>query len=107
MKTFFRTTIFRLLVGFGFIFYMKSFDATMANGFATRLGATSVASQDTLGSGETATTDVMSGINAIQTMLGDMQETLNGLAGTTTTPTVAPTPVVEEKTTTTTENKAE
>jgi len=37
----------------------------------------------------------MSGINALQTLLTDMQETLNGLAGETTTPTVTPTPVVE------------
>lgn len=60
----------------------------MANGMATRLGATSVANQDTLSTGQT--TDVMSGINAIQTTLIDMQETLKGLAGDT-TPIVTPT----------------
>lgn len=98
MKKIFWTTIFWLVIVLGFTFYMKSFNANMANGFASRLGATSVASQDTLSTGEDTTGDVMSGINAIQTMLSDMQDTLNGLAGTSTTAT----PVVEQKPTTTT-----
>ena len=42
---------------------------------------------------------VMSGINAIQTLLVDMQDTLNTLAGETTTPSAAvPTPTTEEAT---------
>lgn len=94
MKKIFWTTIFWIVVVLGFAFYMKSFDANMANGVSTRLGATSVANQDTLTTGEETTSDVMSGINALQTMLTDMQKTLNGLAGET-TPTVTPTPVVE------------
>lgn len=88
MKTFLRTTLFWIIVVFGFAFYIKSFNADMANGMATRLGATSVANQDMLSTGQT--TDVMSGINAIQTTLIDMQETLKGLAGDT-TPMVTPT----------------
>jgi len=86
--------MFWLVVVFGFAFYMKSFNADMANGIGTWLGATNVANQDTLASGEDTTSDVMSGINALQTLLTDMQKTLNNLAGET-TPTVTPTPVVE------------
>lgn len=77
---------------------MKSFDANMANNVWTWIGATSVANQDTLSTGE-ETSDVMSGINAIQTLLVDMQDTLNTLAGETTTPNAAvPTPTTEEAT---------
>lgn len=77
---------------------MKSFDADMANGFASRIGATSVASQDTLATGEETSSDVMSGINAIQTTLVDMQKSLEKLSWTE----VTPTPVVEEQPVTTT-----
>lgn len=104
MKKIFWTTIFWIVIVFGFVFYMKSFDADMANDFASRIGATSVATQDTLATGEETSSDVMSGITTIQTMLTDMQETLNGLAGDA-TPTT--TPVVEEKPTTTTTTTAE
>ncbi len=76
---------------------MKSFDANMANGVATRLGATEIASQDTLATTGTES-EVMSGINAIQTTLTDMQKALEKLSGTEVTPTTpAVTPVVEEK----------
>ena len=84
---------------------MKSFDANMANNVGTWLGGTTVANQDTLITG-TATTDVMSGIVSIQTTLTTMQATLDKIAGAdatpVVTPTVDPTPVVEEKKTTTT-----
>jgi hypothetical protein len=75
---------------------MKSFNLDMANDVGTWLGATAVAPQDTLVTGA-QNTDVMSGINVIQTTLADMQVTLEKIAGDTIIPTVTTTPVVEEK----------
>lgn len=92
MKTFLWTTLFRLLVVVGFVFYMKSFDADMANGVCTWLGATEVAVQDTLATG---TADVT--LTDIQEMLTDMQTTLNDMAGVEETiPVVEVESVVEE-----------
>ena len=99
MKKVFWTTVFWLIVFFGFAFYVKMFDANMAAGISTWLGATTITtSGELIATGAVAGNDVMSGINAIQTTLTDMQTTLNTLAGqttTTTTSTVTPTPVVE------------
>lgn len=98
MKKILWTTIFWLVIALGFAFYMKSFDANMANGVATRLGATEIVSQDTLATTGTESSEVMSGINAIQTTLADMQKALEKISGTETTSTITtPTPVVEEK----------
>ncbi len=70
------------------------FNAPMANSIGTWLGATAIANQDTLSTGEE--TSVMSGIDAIQATLLDMQTTLDVLAGTEETTEI--TPVVEEVT---------
>lgn len=80
---------------------MKMFDANMALGVSTFLGATEITT-----SGETIPTTgdidpVLSGINAIQTTLLDMQMKLDTLVGTATIPTVTPTPVVDVATGTT------
>jgi hypothetical protein len=99
MKKIFWTTVFWLVVFFGFAFYMKMFDAQMAAGVTTRLGVTTITTSGEAIVSGAVQTDVMSGINAIQTTLTDMQTTLDKLAGET-TPTVTPTPVVEEKPTT-------
>jgi hypothetical protein len=106
MKKIFWTTIFWLIVFFGFAFYMKMFDANMAAGVSTWLGATTITT-----SGEVITTgaqsDVMSGITTIQTTLTDMQTKLDKLVGTTTTTTTTTpvvTPVVDTKTTVSTGN---
>jgi len=96
MKKIFWTTVFWLVVFFGFAFYAKMFDANMAAGISTWLGTTTITTSWEVIPTTGAENDVMSGINAIQTTLTDMQTTLNTLAGwTTTTPTVTPTPVVE------------
>ena len=98
MKNFFWTTIFWLIVFFGFAFYMKTFNANMAAGVSTWLGSTTITtSGETIptGTGTITVTDVMSGVFAIQTTLTDMQAKLDTLVGTTSvvptvTPTVAP-----------------
>ena len=70
----------------------------MANSVATWLWATEIVSQDTLTPTDTESSDVMSGINAIQTTLADMQKVLEKLSWTEVLPTIStPTPVVEEK----------
>lgn len=84
MKKIFWTTFFWLIVVVGFVFYMKMYNMTMVNNFSTWLGATTVASQDTLTPEEQ--TSVMSGITAIQTTLADMQVSLDILAGVEKTP---------------------
>jgi len=102
MKKILWTTIFWIIVFLGFAFYAKMFDANMSAGISTWLGATTITtSGELIATGADAGNEVMSGINAIQTTLADMQTTLNTLAGTTATPTVTPTPVVEVKTTST------
>lgn len=76
------------------------FDANMAAGVSNRLGVTTTTTSGEIIASGDVENGVMSGINAIQTTLTDMQTTLNKLAGETTT--VTPTPVVEEKPTATT-----
>jgi len=90
MKKIFWTSVFWLVVFFGFALYMKMFDANMAASVSTWLGATTITT-----SGEVIPTtgvqiDVMSGITAIQTTLTDMQTKLDTLVGTTPTPTTPP-----------------
>ena len=80
------------------------FDANMAAGISTWLGTTTITTSWEVIPTTGAENDVMSGINAIQTTLTDMQTTLNALAGWTTTTTVTPTPVVETQTTWATAN---
>jgi len=95
MKKIFWTTVFWLIVFFGFAFYIKMFDANMAAGLSTRLGATTITTSGELvvnESGAVATgaqDPVLSGINAIQTTLTDMQTQLEKLVGDT-IPTVTP-----------------
>ncbi len=92
MKTIFWTTIFWLIVFFGFALYVKMFDANMASGITTWLGTTTITtSGEVIATGEVQN-EVMSGITAIQTTLTDMQTQLNTLVGSTTIPTVTPTP---------------
>ena len=79
MKKIFWTTFFWLIVVVGFVFYMKMYNVNMVNNISTWLGATTVASQDTLTVEEQS--DVMSGIVAIQTTLADMQISLDTFAG--------------------------
>jgi len=87
MKKIFWTSVFWLVVFFGFAVYMKMFDTNMAAGLSTRLGATTITT-----SGEVIATtgeqiDIMSGINAIQTTLMDVQAKVTTLVGGTTTTT--------------------
>jgi len=72
------------------------FDANMAVGISTWLGATTTTtSGETVVASGSTQDPVLSGINVIQTTLIDMQTKLDTLVGTTTTtPTVTPTPVV-------------
>lgn len=90
MKKIFWTSFVWIIIVLGFAFYMKMFDANMALGVSTFLGATEITT-----SGETIPTTgdmdpVLSGVNAIQTTLLDMQMKLDTLVGTTTIPTVTP-----------------
>ncbi len=106
MKKIFWTTIFWLIVFFGFALYIKMFDANMAVAVSTWLGATTVTSSwEPIVATDTGAIDpVLSGINSIQTTLLDMQTKLDTLIPTsitttstsTTSPTslTAPTPVV-------------
>jgi len=91
MKKIFWTTVFRLIVVLGFAFYAKMFDANMAAGITTTASGEALATAPT--------SDVMSGITAIQMTLTDMQTTLNNLAGKTTTTTTTTTPVAAPDTT--------
>ena len=88
MKKIFWTTVFWLIVFFGFTLYIKWFDANMAIGVSTWLGATEITTSGEAIPTTGTTNEVMSGINAIQTTLNDMQVTLKTLAP-------ATTPVVE------------
>jgi len=99
MKKIFWTTIFLLVVFFGFAFYMKMFDANMAAGVSTWLGATTITtSGEAIPTGTGATSEVMSGIITLQTTLTDMQAKLDILAGA--TPVVTPTSTVTPDVTT-------
>ncbi|MFA6255947.1 MAG: hypothetical protein WC606_02070 [Candidatus Absconditabacterales bacterium] len=98
MKKIFWTTIFWLIVFFGFAFYIKMFDANMAIVISNRLGATTITTSGEVIPTTGAENSVMSGITTIQTTLIDMQTKLDTLiGGTTTTSTV--TPVIETPTT--------
>jgi len=78
---------------------MKMFDANMAAGLSTWLGATTITtSGEAIPTGTGATSEVMSGIITIQTTLTDMQAKLDILAGA--TPVVTPTPAVTSGTNT-------
>lgn len=104
MKKIFWTTVFWLIVFFGFALYMKMFDTNMAAEVSTWLGATTITTSGEVIPTTGAQIDVMSGITAIQTTLTDMQTKLDTLVGTTTTtivttPVVTPTPVVSTGTT--------
>jgi hypothetical protein len=82
MKKILWTTIFWLIVFFGFALYMKMFDANMAAGVSTWLGATTITtSGETISTSTGAQSDVMSGIITIQTTLSDMQLKLDTLVG--------------------------
>ena len=96
MKKIFWTTVFWLIVFFGFTLYIKWFDANMAIGVSTWLGATEITTSGEAIPTSGATNEVMSGINAIQTTLTDMQATLQSLAPATTP--VAETPVADTTT---------
>lgn len=93
MKKIFWTSVFWLVVFFGFTFYMKFFDANMAADVTTWLGATTITTSGEVIPTTGAQVDIMSGINTIQTTLSDMQAKLDVLVGTTTVPTVTPTPI--------------
>lgn len=92
MKKILWTTLFWIVVFFGFGVYVKFFDANIAGSISTWLGATTITT-----SGEIIPTgaqnEVMSGINSLQTTLTDMQAKLDMLVGGI-IPTVTPTPVV-------------
>lgn len=98
MKKIFWTTIFWLVVVFGFAFYVRMYDAHMAAAISTWLGATTITSSGELITAGTG--DVMTEIATIKTTLTDMQTKLDTLVNGT-IPTVS-TPSVEATTTGTT-----
>lgn len=98
MKKILWTTIVWLVIFFGFAFYAK-FDANMAASISNWLGTTTTTTSGEVLANSGAESEVMSGINSIQTTLLDMQSVLNTLVGETVTPatgtTTTTTPVVE------------
>lgn len=95
MKKIFWTTIFWIVVFFGFALYMKMFDANLATGVSTWLGTKSVDSTALTASGDALSTtgteaDLMTQITTIQTTLTDMQTKLDVLVGTPSTSVITP-----------------
>lgn len=84
MKKIFWTTVFWLVVFFGLAFYVKMFNADIAYGVSTWLGAEISTSGELLSWSVAETGSIMSGIESIQTTLADMQTKLNTLVGETT-----------------------
>lgn len=66
--------------------YVKLFNPNMAYGISTRLGAEISTSGELLSGNVEEGSAVMSGINALQDTLNQMQTTLNTLAGETVSP---------------------
>ena len=99
MKKIFWTTVFWLAVFFGFIIYVKLFDAHMASGIGTWFAGSSTSGAVVATVTPGTQNDVISGIVSIQTTLTDMQTKLNTLVGATSAGTSvtiaapAPTPV--------------
>jgi len=91
MKKIFWTSVFWLVVFFGFALYMKMFDSNMAAMVSTWIGATTITTSGEVIPTTGAQIDIMSGVTAIQTTLADMQTKLDTLVG---TPTPVITPVV-------------